>query len=260
MWWYLDNDSVSWCWFADWADCEVPAVFLHEVILSININTSDMEDSTISIQLFAWVDLITCKIAITNELLTGLVHVKGFWKSLSSQIDWEWVSSIVREVNFSNLDGIISQEIVPLELEVTTWCEESKHFSVVIKELLLGWNSSSSKLLLKEFEEFWILLWWNWNARSNESVFWAHLSFRLRLSHIDEKFSGILISVIDSNSSSANSDIESYAEIFWLEWHFWAVLLQNHLPVKECSLWSSTVDHFWFCDENWSIFKEVENA
>jgi len=153
-------------------------------------------------------------------------------------------------VNFSDLDGIIGQEIVPLELEITTLGEESKHFSVMIEELLLGWNSSSAKLLFKEFEELWVLLWWDWNARVGKSICWAHLSFRLSLSHINEKFSGIDISVIDSNSSSADSDIEAYSEIFWLEWHFGTILLQNHLPVKECSLWSSTVDHFWFCDEN----------
>jgi len=153
-------------------------------------------------------------------------------------------------VNFSDLDGVISQEIVPLKLKVSTGGEESKHFSVVIEELLLGWNASTTKLLLKEFKELWVLLWWNRFARVCESILWACLSFRLSLSQIVEKFSGIDISVIDSNSSSADSDIKSYSEVSWLEWHFGAVLLQNHLSAKECSLWSSTVGHFWFSNKN----------
>ena len=75
-----------------------------------------------------------------------------------------------------------------------------------------------------------------------------------------EKFPGVFVSIIDSNSSSANSDIKTNSEVGWLEWHFGAVLLQYHLPVKEGSLRSSTVDHLWFCYQNGSVFEEVVNA
>jgi len=42
-----------------------------------------------------------------------------------------------------------------------------------------------------------------------------------------EEFSGIFITVIDSDGSSANTNVEANSEVEWLEWHAGAVLL-NH--------------------------------
>lgn len=67
-------------------------------------------------------------------------------------------------MNFSNFDGVVSQEVMPLELEIAALSVESKHLSIVVQELFLGWDSSSSEFLLQEFEELWVLLWWNWLA------------------------------------------------------------------------------------------------
>ena len=87
-------------------------------------------------------------------------------------------------MNFSNLNGIVSQEIVPLKLEVTGLGEESEDLSVIIEELLLGWNSSSSEFLLKELEHLWILLWWDWLLGVDEGILWAGLSFTLWLAEV----------------------------------------------------------------------------
>ena len=82
-------------------------------------------------------------------------------------------------MNLSDLDGVISQEVMPLELKVSTLSEESEYFSVVVKELLLGWNTSTSELFLKELEELWVLLWWDWLLRVGKGILWADLSFTL---------------------------------------------------------------------------------
>jgi hypothetical protein len=87
-------------------------------------------------------------------------------------------------MTLSNLDGIVSQEIVPHELKVLTEGEESQNLSIVVQELLLGSNSSSSELLFKELEEFFVLLWWNWSLFLNERVLWAVASFSLCLANI----------------------------------------------------------------------------
>ena len=42
-----------------------------------------------------------------------------------------------------------------------------------------------------------------------------------------EEFSGIFITVIDSDGSSANTNVEANSEVEWLEWHAGAILL-NH--------------------------------
>ena len=76
-------------------------------------------------------------------------------------------------MNFSDFDGIVSQEIMPLELQITTLGVESKNLSVVVQELFLRWNTSSSEFLLQEFQELWVFLWWNWFAGVDEGILWA---------------------------------------------------------------------------------------
>ena len=87
-------------------------------------------------------------------------------------------------MNFSDFNGVISQEVVEDEWEFSALDKESQHFSIVIQELLFGWSSSSTEFLLKEFEKFWILLLWNWLAGVNECILWACLCVRLRLADV----------------------------------------------------------------------------
>ena len=76
-------------------------------------------------------------------------------------------------MDLSDLDSVVGKEIVPLELEVCALSIESKNFSIIIQELLLGWNSSTTEFLFEEFQKLWILLWWNWFLRTNKSIIWA---------------------------------------------------------------------------------------
>ena len=84
-------------------------------------------------------------------------------------------------MNFSNLDGVVSQEIVPDELEVLGSSEESEDFPVVVQELLLRWDSATTKLLLQELKEFLVLLWGDWYLRGFKCVIRACLGVALRL-------------------------------------------------------------------------------
>ena len=74
---------------------------------------------------------------------------------------------------FSNFDSVVGQEVVPDELETLRLDEEAKHFSVIIEELFLGIDFSSSKLLLEVFEELRILLRCDWLLRLDEGIFRA---------------------------------------------------------------------------------------
>ena len=76
-------------------------------------------------------------------------------------------------MDLSNLDSVVGKEIVPLELKVCALSIESKNFSIIIQELLLGWNSSTTEFLFEEFQKLWILLWWNWFLRAYKSIIWA---------------------------------------------------------------------------------------
>ena len=124
-------------------------------------------------------NFITGKISVTNELLTWLVNSKSLWKLLSSQVYWEWITSVIWEMDLTDLYCIISKEILPDKLKVITFCEESQNFSVVVKELFLRWYSSSTKFFLEEFKKFWVLLWWDWFAWYNKVIFWCFLALDL---------------------------------------------------------------------------------
>lgn len=67
-------------------------------------------------------------------------------------------------MDLTDLDGVISKEILPDELEIFALSEESQHFSVIVEELFLRWYSTSTKFLFEELKEFWVLLWWDWLA------------------------------------------------------------------------------------------------
>ena len=93
---------------------------------------------------------------------------------------------------FSDLNGIVSQEIVPHELKVLTDGEKSQNFSIVVQELLFGSNSSSSEFLFEEFKKFLVLLWWNWLAGVDERVLWAERCFWLNLVNVLYKIQQLL--------------------------------------------------------------------
>ena len=184
VWWDLDHNGISWLNWHDVTHWEVPSISLEVVVLGEFVNTLDLEASTISNQVSFGVNLIASQIMIANELLSWLIDIESLGQLLSSEINREGVSSVIWEMAFSDLNGIVSQEVVPHELEVLADGEESQHLSVVVQELLLGGNSSSSELLFQEFKQFLVLLWWNWPLLLNERVLWARASFRLGLSNI----------------------------------------------------------------------------
>jgi hypothetical protein len=80
--------------------------------LSEFVHAIDVKYSTICDQWLVKFNLITCKVSVSNKLLTWLVYSKGFWKFLSSKVDCERVPTIISIVNFSDFDGVVSQEVV----------------------------------------------------------------------------------------------------------------------------------------------------
>lgn len=80
------------------------------------------------------------------------------------------------------------------------------------------------------------------------------ISFENCLITYIKKLSSIFVAIINSNWSSANSNIKSHSEISWFERHLWAILLDDHLSLEEGSLWSSTINLLWLGNHDWSVF------
>lgn len=163
---------------------EVSLVLLQIVVLSGLVNTANSESSTVSSQTVIEGDLITRQISVADERLARLVDIESLRKLLSSEVDRERISAVVREVHLSDLNGVISQEVMPDKLKVITSSEESENLAVVVQELLLRSNSASAKLLLKILKELRILLGRHRLLGLGEAIFGAGLCFSLRASQI----------------------------------------------------------------------------
>lgn len=144
VWWDLHNDGISGLHWLNVAHWEVSVVSSKEVVLGELVYSLDLEASTIGYQVSLAVDLVASQISVSNELLTWLIDVEHLRQLLSSKVHGEGISSVIWEVDLSDLHGIVSKEVVPHELEVFRQGEESEHLSVIVEELLLGSNSSSS--------------------------------------------------------------------------------------------------------------------
>ena len=72
-----------------------------------------------------------------------------------------------------------------------------------------------------------------------------------------EEFTSILIAVVDPDRPAANTEIKTDSEVSWLEWHLSAILLQDHLAVKEGALHGACIDLLWLNHEDGPVLKEV---
>ena len=81
--WNLDYHSWSWQRLLNTAEREFLAVFKHEKVLSEFINASDFEYSSISNERPVKFNFIAGQVPISDELLTWLIHLEAFGKSLS---------------------------------------------------------------------------------------------------------------------------------------------------------------------------------
>ena len=144
VWRHLDLDVVAWPWLLDVAEREVAAVLVLVVGLCELVDALDLEHASVCDQWLFEADLVAGEVPVSDEGLSWLVDVERFRKLLASEIDGEGIASVVGEVDLSDLDCVVGQEVVPHEWQVTCFGVESEHFSVIIKELFLRWNSSST--------------------------------------------------------------------------------------------------------------------
>jgi len=190
---------LSWFGLLDVTDWEVSVELLVEVLLREAVHATDLEGSSIGHKVLAVLDLVASQVPVTNEVLAWLVHTEGLRQFLSSQVDREGVSAVVGEVDLPDLDGVISQEVVPDVLQVLAQHEESQHFSVVVEELLLGGNLATAKLLLQELEHLLVLLAGHWLLGLGKCIVWHLQGGWLRAVEVVEEFSSVLVAVVNAD-------------------------------------------------------------
>ena len=140
------------------------------------VNSCDHIDLSISIDVAGWSNLISSKVVVSDEGLSWLVNIETVWEFLSSEEESEGITSIVWMVDLADLYGIVSQVVVDHIWEIIANSEETEHLAVMIQELLLGCNLTTSKGFLEELLHLSVLLWSNLDLGLSEVVVWASLA------------------------------------------------------------------------------------
>ena len=68
------------------------------------------------------------------------------------------------------------------------------------------------------------------------------------------ELSCVVITVINTDLSSINADIDTNAEVLWHEWALRTILLQDHLSLEESTLWCAGIHDLWFCQHDRFVF------
>jgi hypothetical protein len=75
-------------------------------------------------------------------------------------------------VNFTNLDGIISKEVMDDEWQIIKTGIETQNATIIIEELFLASNTTTSKRLLHILLQTWITNNWLRDLLISEAVHW----------------------------------------------------------------------------------------
>ena len=75
-----------------------------------------------------------------------------------------------------------------------------------------------------------------------------------------EELSSIVVTVVNAHDSAEDRDISADAEVLGEEWFLGAVLLDDHLALKEGTLWLSSVRNLRLGNHERLVFKVVEDG
>jgi hypothetical protein len=89
--------------------------------------------------------LLPSEVVVSHVHEAGLGHLEVDRQSLSLHEKSKVVTAIVRVVNLSDLNGVVSQEVVDDEGEIIEATVEAEDTSIVIKELLLRLHTSTTE-------------------------------------------------------------------------------------------------------------------
>lgn len=89
--------------------------------------------------------MLPCEVVVSHVHEAGLGHLEVDRESLSLHEKSKVVTAIVRVVNLSNLNGVVSQEVVDDEGEIIEATVEAEDTSIVIKELLLRLHTPTTE-------------------------------------------------------------------------------------------------------------------
>jgi len=187
-----------------------------------------------------------------------LVYIASEWESLSLEELGESITSIVGVVDLTDLDGVVSQVVVDNEWQVLTAAEEAENFAVIVEELLPAWNftTAGSQGLLHVLLHVVVTWAGNLNKGLVKRVHWDLLALWLRASQVLKELSSVLVSISDTDATAMDANVEADTEVLRHEWAH-TVTLEDHLALKEGTLWHTGVLDLWFNDHDGLVLEEI---
>jgi len=152
--------------------------------LSVLIDSGDVERAAKGNDGALRINFIAGEVVVADKSKSRLFHFIGEGNALSTEEQRETVAAIVGVVHLTDLNGIIGQEVVNDEGEVLTDAEETEHFAVVVKELLLGGDSATTKRLFHEFFKVVVLRAGSFDLGFSEGVRRVSLALGLGLTEV----------------------------------------------------------------------------
>jgi hypothetical protein len=104
-----------------------------------------------------WVEVIDCPVRLLLVNLTRLENLRSLGDLHSLEEKRSVVLSIIGEMHLSDVHSVVSEVVVNDVGFSNARYVESEHFSVIVKELLLRSNFSSSQFVLKEVHHLLVL-------------------------------------------------------------------------------------------------------
>jgi len=118
-------------------------------------------------------------------------------------------------VNLSDLNGVVSQEVVDDEGEIIEATVEAEDTSIVIKELLLRLHAPTTERSLHVLLQRGVTDNGPGDLALREAINGDGLRFSLREALRLKELSCVLIAVVDADAASKDAYIEAYSEITW---------------------------------------------
>jgi hypothetical protein len=147
------------------------------------IDGSDVELASERLDVAIRFKLLPCEVVVSHVHEAGLGHLEVDRESLSLHEKSKVVTAIVRVVNLSDLNGVISQEVVDNEGEIIEATVEAEDTSIVIKELLLCLHTATTERplhILLQRGVFVVTDNGPGDLALNKAIDWDSLRFSLR--------------------------------------------------------------------------------
>ena len=126
------------------ADGEVLPIFFCVKVLSKLVHSRDLIFAAESTDGTTWVDLVTSQVVVTDEVLAWLIHVEAVGQFLATKEARGGFAAIVGAVTLIDFNCVIGQVIVNDVRQILTEGEEAEHLTIVVQELLLRSNLTTT--------------------------------------------------------------------------------------------------------------------